>query len=109
MPRAYCYVSPDCLDPQDRYIYSDASEKAVAAAAYLITTDTQGSQHKIFVFGKAKVDPKHGHTIPRLELCAAVLAVEIYETCRDELDTKFHQVKFISDIKRGPLLHKQPE
>ena len=32
-----------------------------------------------YIFGKTKVAPVHGHTISRLELCAAVLAVEVAE------------------------------
>lgn len=35
----------------------------------------------------------HGHTIPRLELCAAVLATEIAEIIRDQL--KIHQDNFL--------------
>ncbi len=54
----------------------------------LVTTDKHGNQQLGFALGKAKVAPKHGHILPRLELCAAVLAVELYETCRDELDTR---------------------
>lgn len=47
--------------------------------------------------GKAKVAPKHGHTIPRLELCAAVLGVEIYETILDEFELR--KVTFFTDSK----------
>lgn len=36
----------------------------------------------------------HGHTIPRLELCAAVLATEIAEIIRDQL--KFIRITFSS-------------
>ena len=39
-----------------------------------------------FLFGKAKVAPAHGHTIPRLELCAAALAAEISDTIRYQLE-----------------------
>lgn len=35
----------------------------------------------------------HGHTIPRLELCAAVLATEIADIIRDQL--KIHQDNFL--------------
>lgn len=50
----------------------------MAAVAYLkvigATVDV------MFLLGKAKVAPKRGHTIPRLELCAALLASEIAGT-----------------------------
>ncbi|XP_068250242.1 uncharacterized protein [Palaemon carinicauda] len=41
---------------------------------YLRTTDISGTPSLGFVLGKAKVAPTGGHTIPRLEFCAAVLA-----------------------------------
>jgi hypothetical protein len=58
-------------------VYAGASEKAIAAVAYLRTLDKDGNPDLGFVLGKAKVAPTNGHTIPRLELCAAVLAVGI--------------------------------
>jgi hypothetical protein len=67
--------------------------------AYLRTVDQMGEAHIGFVFGKSKVAPKHGHTIPRLELCAAVLAVEIAETLTDELCFPQEHVLFHTDSK----------
>ncbi|VDI13795.1 Hypothetical predicted protein [Mytilus galloprovincialis] len=96
IPRNY---SSDWTLNKDLCIFSDASEKAVAAVAYIRTTEKDGSTHLGFVLGKAKVAPKHGHTIPRLELCAAVLAVELYETICEELKTEFQQVQFFTDSK----------
>ena len=99
MPRMYCSVGTSDVQHMDLYVYCDASEKAVAAVSYLLCTDTTGNKQLGFVLGKTKVAPQHGNTIPRLELCAAVLAVEVYETCRDELDLDFRQVRFFSDSK----------
>ncbi|XP_073469696.1 uncharacterized protein [Aquarana catesbeiana] len=48
---------------------------------------------------KSKISPKPAHTIPRLELCAAVLAVEMSELITDELDIDFDAVKFFTDSK----------
>ena len=39
------------------------------------------------------------HTIPRLELCTAVLAVEVYETICDQLHSFFETVYFYTDSK----------
>ncbi|XP_071161241.1 uncharacterized protein [Mytilus edulis] len=52
-----------------------------------------------FILGKAKVAPTSGHTIPRLELSAAVLAVEITQTIVDNLDLHIDTVKFYTDSK----------
>ncbi|XP_018098170.2 uncharacterized protein LOC108705944 [Xenopus laevis] len=49
--------------------------------------------------GKSKLSPKPAHTIPRLELCAAVLAVELYELIRDEIDIDLDAVRFFTDSK----------
>ncbi|XP_076144361.1 uncharacterized protein LOC143126351 [Alosa pseudoharengus] len=39
------------------------------------------------------------HTVPRLELCAAVLAVELADLITDELDTDIHKVTFYTDSR----------
>lgn len=43
--------------------------------------------------------PKHGTTIPRLELCAAVLAVEVAESIQRNLDYPLDNLQFYSDSK----------
>ena len=77
-------------------IYSDASEKAIAAAAYCVGYTGEMILSKSLVMGKAKVAPKNGHTIPRLELCAPVLATEIYDTVLTESGLSFHETFFFT-------------
>ncbi|XP_061185158.1 uncharacterized protein LOC133193208 [Saccostrea echinata] len=81
------------------HIFCDASEKAVAACAYIrgMTVDEKISVG--FVFGKCKVAPRSGHTIPRLELCASVLAVELGEMLSKELDLPLEDITYYSDSK----------
>ncbi len=99
IPRAY--VPHSLQDAQDKQIlvYSDASEKAIAAVAYLKTVSSDGDHHIGFIMGKAKVAPTHGHTIPRLELCAAVLAVEITDVVCDSLNISPDAVTYHTDSK----------
>ncbi|MES9882784.1 MAG: hypothetical protein ABW185_18100 [Sedimenticola sp.] len=99
IPRTYSSSSLSDCTRKEIHIFSDASEKAIAAVAYLKTTSPDGSQQLGFILGKAKVAPKHGHTIPRLELCAAVLAIEIAETITDQIGIKADIVKFYTDSK----------
>lgn len=49
--------------------------------------------------GKTKVAPLHGHTIPRLEVCAVVLAVELSEVVLENLDEEIDAVKSYTGIK----------
>ncbi|XP_071151533.1 uncharacterized protein [Mytilus edulis] len=84
---------------KELHVFSDASEKAIAAVAYLRTTDSSGEPNIGFILGKAKVAPTSGHTIPRLELSAAVLAVEITQTIVNNLDLHIDTVKFYTDSK----------
>ncbi|XP_033729155.1 uncharacterized protein LOC117318258 [Pecten maximus] len=55
--------------------------------------------HVGFVIGKAKVAPKHRHTVPRLELCAAVLAVQLGQTIEEELSIPSKDMNFYTDSK----------
>lgn len=77
IPRRYHQFSAQKIVTQELHVYADASETAIAAVAYLKTIHTFHNMHMGFVMGKSKVASKQGHTIPQLELCACVLAVEI--------------------------------
>lgn len=97
VPRTYATISWKDMIRKEVHIYCDASEKAIAAVAFLKMTDTKGGVHVGYIMGKAKVAPLHGHSIPRLELCAAVLAVQISETISNELDLERNSFHFFSD------------
>ena len=76
------------------HISCDASEKAIAVVAYLYVVHEENGHHIGFVIGKTKVAPPHGHTIPRLELCSALLAIEIYQLVNENLNIAFEKVNF---------------
>jgi hypothetical protein len=52
-----------------------------------------------FVMGKSKLAPAHATTIPRLELCSAVLAVEVADLILEEQVVKADSLSFYSDSK----------
>ncbi|KAL5021845.1 hypothetical protein ScPMuIL_001000 [Solemya velum] len=96
IPRAYCDISFADALKREVLVFADASKDVIAAVAYLKLYDADRSKIG-FLLGKAKLAPTHGHTIPRLELCAAVLATEIAEIVRDQLDIQRDAFQFFSD------------
>ena len=97
IPRSYFGVALSEISRCELHIYSDASEKAIAAEAYSVGFKDSSAESKRLVLGMAKVAPKSGHTIPRLELCAAVLPVEVFKTIREHLKLTFEEMFFFTD------------
>ena len=90
VPRAYS-TTPMEEAKCELHIFCDASTRGIAAVAYLKVIQSEGRCEVSFVLGKAKLAPLHATTIPRLELCAAVLA--------EEQVVKADSVSFYSDSK----------
>ena len=57
----------------EQHGFADASKHAYAAAVYLVTQDHLGMRSSCLMIAKTKVAPIKTISIPRLELCAAVL------------------------------------
>lgn len=47
-------------------VFNDASTNAIAAVAYLKTTDASGNMDVVFSFGKGKLAPRSEIPVPRL-------------------------------------------
>ncbi|KAL1249503.1 hypothetical protein QQF64_020508 [Cirrhinus molitorella] len=71
----------------------------IPAYLYLRAIDSDGNCNVGFVLGRAKLAPQHKPTIPQLELCAAVLVVEIADLIRQEIDLRLEAVRFYCDSK----------
>ncbi|XP_026113195.1 uncharacterized protein LOC113091779 [Carassius auratus] len=99
IPRSYVPTSLCGAQVRELCIFSDASILAIAAVAYLRVIDSNGQLHVGFVMGKSKLAPFPAHTVPRLELCAAVLAVELMELIKEEIDIEFHNIQFYTDSR----------
>jgi hypothetical protein len=50
--------------------------------------------------GKAKVSPTNGHTIPILELCAAVLSVETTDIMKQELNIDSKELLYAKPLQK---------
>lgn len=99
IPRAYVSFSISQAIFIELCMFSDASVKAIGAVAYLKATHADGHSEVGFVMGKAKLAPMPDLTIPRLELCAAVLSVEMAELLKEELKVKIDKLTFFTDSK----------
>ena len=99
IPRAYTTPSLSKAKRKGLCIFSDASTKAIGAVAYLKTTHEDGTCQLGFILGKAKLAPQVDLTIPRLKLCAALLAVEMGELIVDEIDFEPDPIDFYCDSK----------
>jgi hypothetical protein len=78
------------------HTFCDASATGIAAVTDVRTIQSDGQVLVLFVFGKAKLAPNHATTIPRLELCAAVLAVEITQVVVKERAIKPDSITYYS-------------
>ena len=99
IPRPYASFSTAGAKSKELCVFADASVKAIAAVAYIKVTSHVGQTEVGFVLGKTKLAPQPGLTIPRLELCAAVLAVEIAELIVAEMNVAFDNITYYTDSK----------
>lgn len=97
--RSYIQQSLSSATYTELCLFSDASNWAIGAVAFLRVITPDGQCRVGFVLGKAKLAPQPEPTIPCLELCGAVLATEMAELILEELDHKPNAVKFFCDSK----------
>jgi hypothetical protein len=98
IPRKYSDISFVKASRREIHVFSDASKDAIASVAYLKLFFDEHSDVS-FLMGKAKVSPTNGHTIPRLEMCAAVLSVEIADIVKQKLNIDSKDVHYYTDSK----------
>ena len=77
--------------------FCDASREAYGAVFYLRQLDEDGQVHCTVVISKSRVAPLRVTTIPRLELCAAVLATQLDCMVHHELDIEICRSVFWTD------------
>ena len=63
-------------------------------------TDAYGNQQQGFLLGKANVDTKSAVTIPRLELCAAVLGIEIANIIKKQISIQIAEWYFVTSVTK---------
>lgn len=65
--------------------------------AYLRTLDSQGNIYLSFLMARSRVAPKQLHSMPHLELCAAVTGAQLSNLVQRELTLKVDQTILWTD------------
>ena len=78
-------------------VFSDASDEAFGACAYVKWKLNSGAFGVRFVAGKSRVTPLKKLTTPRLELQGAVLAARLHKTIRKESRLQFDKAILFTD------------
>jgi hypothetical protein len=71
--------------------FGDASQIAYGAAVYLRTTDHSGNHQVHLICAKSRVAPLRAVTLPRLELCAALILSRLFNTVLRTINVKIDQ------------------
>lgn len=64
------------------HCFCDASTKGYGCCIYLVSPDANGELHCHLLTSKSRVAPLRGHSVPRLELCAALLGSQCIDNLR---------------------------
>ena len=94
-----------CVKPQgftdinrvELHTFADASEIGYGAVSYIRLLNSSGNYHVAFMGGRSRLAPLKNVTIPRLELSAAVLAVELAHKILDELELTIDELIYWTD------------
>ena len=92
-----CYFQETTFASRQLHGFCDASESAYAAVVYLRMTDLKGDAKVAIVIGKTKVAPIKRLTIPRLELCGALILARILKHAADILNVPMIDVHAWTD------------
>lgn len=90
--------------------FCDASQVGYGACLYVRTTTASGLVRVRLACAKSRVSPVKQLTIPRLELCGAVLLTRLFDETRDAFKFPIRRVVFWSDSQIVLYwLRKQPQ
>ena len=95
---------PRCVKPENAIeespslvIFSDGSKIAYGACAYIRWKISTGEYQSSLVTAKNRIAPKRQLTIPRTELCGAVLASRLRESICQEMELSFSMIIHLVD------------
>ena len=91
IPRYY-FKNDDVVKSCELHGFCDASESAYAAVVYIRSVYENGEVHLSLVAAKTKVAPVKRLTIPRLELCGALILSRLLRHCATVLKVSMESV-----------------
>lgn len=88
-----------CNNPKfiELHCFSDASEQAYGACIYVRSIDSNNQPHVRLMCSKTKVAPLKVITVPRLELCGAVMSARLAKKVELSLEAQLNNVTFWTD------------
>ncbi|CAB0004838.1 unnamed protein product [Nesidiocoris tenuis] len=93
IPRRACFNSRNF----ELHGFSDASESAYGACVYTKSVDEDGHTHVYLLTSKSRVAPMKTISLPRLELCAAVLLIRLMSSVLKSLRVSPSAVHYWTD------------
>ncbi|XP_045449127.1 uncharacterized protein LOC123657649 [Melitaea cinxia] len=79
------------------HIFTDASEKAYGACVYIRSISNLGAVTVRLLTSKSRIAPIKPTTIPRLELCGALLGSRLFAKVKGSLTLPIHKFQFWCD------------
>ena len=74
------------LDKNELHLFCDASERAYVACIYIVATNCHGSRKSSLRVAKTPLAPGRKHSVPRLELRAALLGTRVLQSVLKSTD-----------------------
>nr|XP_021336928.1 uncharacterized protein LOC103910029 [Danio rerio]XP_021336929.1 uncharacterized protein LOC103910029 [Danio rerio] len=99
IPRTYVPLNFGKPISIELHHFSDASNDGYGQCSYVRVKNEEGNVHCALVMAKSRVAPLKVVTVPRLELAAAVVSVEVSNVLKRELDYPVANETFWTDSK----------
>ena len=99
IPRCYHRRRFGNVERREIHAFSDTSKEAIGTAVYLREFNSGGEISILLLYGRSKIAPVHSTSIPRLELCSAVLSTQAVRMIRKELDVEVNEEIYYSESK----------
>ena len=92
-----CLRPEGCRKQPELVVFSDSSEEAYGTCAYVRWEVEDGVYSAMLVMSKNRIAPKRTLSIPKLELCAAVISTRLRRKIEELMDYKFLEVYQLTD------------